>query len=62
MKPVLIIGSAGEANSLIASKYIKEAGIPMIIASGEDPDILCDILDGRRAGTVFIPEKMRSKA
>ena len=55
-------GTGGMATKLAAAKTCLEAGIPMIIASGEDPDILCDILDGRRAGTVFIPEKMRNRA
>ena len=33
MKPVAIIGSAGEATSLAASEYIKEARIPAITPS-----------------------------
>ena len=37
MKPVAIIGSAGEATSLAASEYIEEAGIPTITPSASNP-------------------------
>ena len=37
MKPVAIIGSAGEATSLAASEYINEAGIPAITPSATNP-------------------------
>ncbi|MBQ0017947.1 MAG: ABC transporter substrate-binding protein [Clostridiales bacterium] len=37
MHPVAIIGSAGEATSLIASKYITEAHIPTIAPSATNP-------------------------
>lgn len=52
-------GTGGMTTKLGAAKICLEADIPMVIASGEDPDILCDILDGRHAGTVFIPESRR---
>ena len=37
MKPVAIIGSAGEASSLAASEYIEAAGIPTITPSATNP-------------------------
>ena len=37
MKPVAIIGSAGEASSLAASEYINKAGIPAITPSATNP-------------------------
>lgn len=37
MKPVAIIGSAGEATSLAASEYIEAAGIPTITPSATNP-------------------------
>lgn len=37
MKPVAIIGSSGEAASLIASKYITKANIPTITPSATNP-------------------------
>lgn len=37
MKPVAIIGSAGEANSMVASPYIEKAKIPMITPSSANP-------------------------
>lgn len=36
-KPVAIIGSAGEATSLVASEYIEKAGIPTITPSAMNP-------------------------
>lgn len=37
MKPVAIIGSAGEATSLVASEYIQKAQIPTITPSATNP-------------------------
>lgn len=37
MEPVAIIGSCGEATSLIASKYVDKAGIPTITPSATNP-------------------------
>lgn len=37
MKPVAIIGSAGEATSLAASEYVEAAGIPTITPSATNP-------------------------
>ncbi|MBR0400029.1 MAG: ABC transporter substrate-binding protein [Mogibacterium sp.] len=37
MKPVAIIGSAGEATSLAAAEYINDAGIPAITPSATNP-------------------------
>lgn len=37
MKPVAIIGSAGDAVSLVASEYIDDAGIPTITPSATNP-------------------------
>ena len=37
MKPVAIIGSAGEASSLTIGDYVDDAGIPAITPSGTNP-------------------------
>ncbi|EJU20261.1 MULTISPECIES: ABC transporter substrate-binding protein [unclassified Mogibacterium] len=37
MKPTVIIGSAGEANSMVASPYIEKAKIPAITPSAANP-------------------------
>lgn len=55
-------GTGGMATKLSAARRCMEAGIPMVIASGENPDIVCDILDGRHAGTVFMPKEKKEKA
>jgi glutamate 5-kinase len=46
-----------------AAKKVTAAGVPMIIAQGDKPDILIRLLDGERHGTYFVPkkEKMASR-
>lgn len=41
-QPVMIIGSVGESNSMIASKFVKKAGIPSITPSATNPLITQD--------------------
>ena len=45
----------GMASKLQAVKVAVEAGIPTVIASGRTPGVIEAILDGRPAGTRFIP-------
>jgi glutamate 5-kinase len=47
---------------LTAAKIVGEAGIPMIIANGENPSVLYDILesDGHKIGTLFMPSKNKN--
>ncbi len=47
------LGTGGMATKLRAAQIATEAGADMIIANGENPDVLYDILDGRPAGTRF---------
>ncbi len=46
-------GTGGMKAKFDAGRLVCEAGIPMIIASGEDPRILYGILDGQEIGTYF---------
>jgi len=49
-------GSGGMTTKLQAADIVCRAGVPMIIASGERPELLYDIFDGRHVGTLFLPE------
>ncbi len=51
------LGTGGMKTKLRAAEIATSAGIDMIIASGEDPNILYHIIDGTPFGTRFIGEK-----
>lgn len=46
-------GTGGMITKIKAAEIAKEAGIPTIIASGKDPQILYDIIEGKKIGTLF---------
>lgn len=46
-------GTGGMIAKLQAAKMVTEAGIPMFILNGHDPDILYTLLDGGHVGTYF---------
>ena len=48
------LGSGGMATKLKAAQIATEAGIDMIIANGEAPEILYDLFDGKQVGTRFL--------
>lgn len=50
-------GTGGMATKIAAAELATKNGVAMVIASGENPDILRDIMDGRIKGTVFPPQK-----
>ncbi|MGL5635177.1 MAG: glutamate 5-kinase [Sarcina sp.] len=51
-------GTGGMRTKISAAEKVVESGIHMILANGEDPSILRDILsDGERRGTLFIGKK-----
>ena len=51
------LGSGGMATKLKAAQLVTEAGIDMIIANGQSPDVLYQLLTGDRIGTRFIGRK-----
>ncbi len=53
----------GMLGKIKAAKKITAAGIPMIIANGEQPDILIKLFAGKEHGTFFVPkqEKLTSR-
>lgn len=48
------LGTGGMKTKLRAAQITTEVGIDMVIANGEDPNILYDILDGKDVGTRFM--------
>ncbi len=50
-------GTGGMATKLKAAKIATDAGIDMIIANGENPSVLYDIVDGKPVGTRFVSGK-----
>lgn len=57
------LGTGGMLSKIKAAKKVTAAGVPMIIAKGDKPEILLRLLDGERHGTYFVPkkEKMASR-
>lgn len=47
-------GTGGMAAKLHSAMLVTEKGCPMIIASGEEPDILYRITEGKSEGTLFL--------
>lgn len=47
------LGSGGMATKLKAATIATEAGIDMVIANGENPEVLYDLFDGKQVGTRF---------
>jgi glutamate 5-kinase len=50
-------GTGGMQTKLIAARMVMDAGCDMVIAQGENPAILYDILDGASVGTRFIGKR-----
>jgi glutamate 5-kinase len=48
------LGTGGMVTKVKAADFLTKKGINMVIASGEKPDILFDILDGEAIGTLFL--------
>ncbi len=47
------LGTGGMISKIKAAKKVTSAGIPMIIARGDRPDILQDLFEGKERGTYF---------
>ena len=47
------LGTGGMATKLGAAQMVTEAGCDMIIINGNNPDKLYDIVEGKKAGTLF---------
>lgn len=49
-------GTGGMIAKIEAARIVTEAGIPMLIVNGKNPEILYEILDGKHVGTYFAPK------
>ncbi|WAM37266.1 glutamate 5-kinase [Caldicellulosiruptor acetigenus] len=63
-----IAGGAGTVNStggmqtkIEAAKIAMQHGIPMVIANGENPSIVKEILEGKEIGTLFVSKNTVSR-
>jgi len=52
-------GTGGMKTKIEAAQICSRAGIPVIITSGDDPDHIYEILEGKDVGTLFVPHKER---
>ena len=48
------LGTGGMATKVRAADMLCSRGIDMVIAQGENPEIIFDILDGKKVGTMFV--------
>ncbi|MCU0287830.1 MAG: glutamate 5-kinase [Acidobacteria bacterium] len=51
------LGTGGMLSKVQAARKVTTAGIPMVIANGETPDILLRLFKGESPGTFFVPNK-----
>ncbi len=51
------LGTGGMLSKVQAARKVTAAGIPMVIANGEAPDILLRLFEGESPGTFFVPNK-----
>lgn len=49
-------GTGGMQTKLEAAQIATSAGISMVLASGEEPQVLSQIIEGECVGTIFIPK------
>lgn len=50
-------GTGGMCSKIVAAQIACRAGVHMIIASGQNPQILYDIFEGKQVGTLFLREE-----
>ncbi len=51
------LGSGGMATKLKAAQLVMAAGVDMVIANGENPELLYDLFAGKPVGTRFVGKK-----
>jgi glutamate 5-kinase len=56
------LGTGGMLGKVNAAKKVTLAGIPMVIANGNTPNILKKLFLGKVVGTFFVPKKKRLKS
>ncbi|NLZ81739.1 MAG: glutamate 5-kinase [Clostridiales bacterium] len=51
------VGTGGMSTKLMAAKIATDSGADMVIANGEDLDVIHEILNGKKIGTLFAAHK-----
>lgn len=50
-------GTGGMVTKLSAARIATQAGVDMVLASGENPDVIMDIVSGKDVGSLFLAKK-----
>lgn len=53
------LGTGGMISKINAAQKVNSAGVPMVIAKGDKPNVLLKLFSGQQQGTLFIPQKQR---
>lgn len=53
------LGTGGMITKLMAARVAADFGVDMILANGEEPKLLLDIIKGEEIGTLFIGKKIK---
>ena len=51
------LGTGGMGAKIQAADVATRAGIPVVVASGDNPAVITRILSGMSAGTLFLPSQ-----
>ncbi|MBP3705804.1 MAG: glutamate 5-kinase [Clostridia bacterium] len=51
------LGTGGMQTKIHAAQIATQAGVTMVIANGNNPPVIYDIVDGKKVGTIFKAEK-----
>ena len=50
------MGSGGMASKIAAAELCREHNVDVVIANGEDPSTIMDVLEGKDLGTFFVSD------
>ena len=53
------LGTGGMISKIKAARKVNSAGVPMVIARGDKPNILIKLFAGQKHGTYFVPKTQR---
>ena len=53
------LGTGGMISKIKAARKVNSAGVPMVIAKGDEPNILIRLFSGKAQGTFFVPGKQK---
>jgi glutamate 5-kinase len=53
------LGTGGMISKIKAARKVNSAGVPMVIARGDKPNILLKLFAGQQHGTFFVPQTQR---